>query len=785
MNPVWQSIARVILRGRVPILILIGVLTAFMWTVRGTETDQAFGKIAPKDDVDFKAYEQFKETFGEDGNVVAIAVAGPTFSLDFFQGLYTFTEDLKAIHGADAVLSLTHLLQPVRVDSNERFVLTRVSPVMPTSQDQLDSLSQVIQNLPFYEGLLYDSASQTSLIAVTLNRELLDTKEKVRLSREIMEASAKFEAKFNIDLKHAGLPLLRANVHQTIVGELILFLVLAILVMAATLLFFFRSFSTVLLPLIVVGIVIIWSMGIIGLLGYKITLIISVIPSLVTVIGIPNSVYLITKYHLEYRLTRNKAKSLVRIIEKIGIVTVMTNTTTAVGFGVLAFTDIRMLKEFGVVAALSVAVAFFISLLLIPILFSYLPAPGQRQVKHLDRTALNSFIQILDRWVHHHRPAIYLGVAATAVISVIGMTKLVPVSYMVDDLPDDATLVSDLKFIEEHYQGVMPFEIVIDGKSKRAMSKRSNLKRIDQLQSRLAEYDALSRSISLTDFMKFSRQAFWRGDAEAFVLPNRDEFNAIRLYLRNSGDGLSGTFTKALVDSSLQLARVTLNVRDIGSIAMGALVDSVQSDLDEIFPKEKFSTTITGTTRIFINSNAYLIQNLLQSLLIAFLVIAVLMGFLFRSVRMVLVSLVPNVLPLLMVAGMMGFLGIALKPSTALVFSVAFGIAIDDSIHFLARYRLARGMGDTVSQAVSNSYKDTGISMIYTSIILFLGFVIFTASSFGGTQALGQLASVTLLIAMFGNLLLLPALLLSFDTKDPPQQAKGNQPLEPRVLVRR
>ncbi|MFK7969747.1 MAG: RND family transporter [Bacteroidia bacterium] len=784
MNPVWQAIATIILRGRTIILILVAVLTVFMWTVRGTETDQAFGKVAPQDDVDFIAYQAFKAEFGEDGNVVAIAVEGPTFELDFFNGLYDLTEDLQAIRGSEGVLSVTHLFQPVRVDSAESFGIERVSPFRPQTQSELDSLSRVIKNLSFYKGLLFDSASNTSLIAVTLNRDLLDTKDKLRLSDEIMAASKKFEKRFGVDLKHAGLPLLRANVHQTIVGELILFLLMAVLVMAATLLFFFRSISTVVLPLIVVGIVIIWSLGIIGLLGYKITLIISVIPALITVIGIPNSVYLITKYHLEYRITKNKAKSLIRIIEKIGIVTVMTNATTAVGFGVLAFTEIRMLQEFGIVASLSVGVAFFVSLMLIPIFFSFLPPPGKRQVKHLDRTALNGFIRVLDKLVHHHRWAIYTVVAGIAVISALGMTKLVPVSYMVDDLPSDATLVSDLRYIEDRYNGVMPFEIVVDGLKKNAMSKRSNLKRLDKLQAKLTQYPELSRSISLADFVKFTRQAFWRGDANAFVLPSRDEYNTIKLFLKNSSKGLDATFSKAMTDSTFQRARVSVNIKDIGSIRMAELVDSVQRDLAVIFPEKNFKTNITGTTRIFINSNKYLVQNLLQSLLIAFMVIAVLMGMLFRSTRMVIISLVPNVLPLLMVAGMMGYIGIPLKPSTALVFSVAFGIAVDDSIHFLARYRLARNMGDTVSQAVTNSYKDTGISMIYTSIILFLGFVIFTASSFGGTRALGQLASVTLLIAMFGNLLLLPALLLSFDTKEP-RPKNSSQPLEPRVLVRR
>ena len=606
----------------------------------------------------------------------------------------------------------------------------------------------------------------------------MDSAGKVPLFRKVKELASKVEEKHDIDVRFAGVPVIRVKSSELVEDEVALFLILAIIVMAVTLLLFFRSISTTILPLIVVGVVIVWSVGIIGLLGYQMTIVSAVIPALITVIGIPNSVYLITKYHIEYRQTKNKIKSLTRMIKKIGIVTIMTNATTAVGFGVLAFTDIRMLKEFGLVAGLSVVAAFFISILLIPILFSFLPPPSKKQTAHLDRKLLNDFVKFLDRIVHTQRWAIYTLTIILTIASAWGLILLKPVSFMTDDVPTNADLRSDLKFIEEKFKGVMPFEILIDTKRKRGATRRSNLKKVAKLQTSLESYSSISRTISVADVSQYLRQVFFDGTEEDYVLPDKSETDFISLYLKNTTFDTEN-LSRTLTDTNFQKIRISGSIRDIGSIEMAKLVDSIQTDVNQIFDSTKYDVTITGTTKIFIRGNEFLINNLLQSLALAFLVIAGIMGWLFRSIRIVIISLVPNFLPLLMVAGVMGFMGVALKPSTALVFSVAFGIAVDDSIHFLARYRLALRMGDTVSEAISNSFKDTGVSMIYTSVILFFGFVIFTASSFGGTKALGLLASSTLAIAMFGNLFLLPAMLLTFEPKKSKQKLPAKSPLLP------
>ncbi len=763
MNSGWQTIATSIIRARIPILIIIGLVTFFMFTQRGTETVQAFSQLILTDEEVIEGYEKLQTYFGDDANLVAVSMDADFSKMELYNGLYDLTQKLEKTYAVNSVLSLSTLYDIKRIDSPASFRLVPIVQRRPQSQEEVDSLTQRLQNLPFYDGLLQNDSAKTTLMAISLDPKRMNTDEKVEIVTGMREAVDEFAEKYDIKVRYAGLPILRATFHETIREELVLFLGIAMIITALTLLIFFRSLYTMIFPMIVVGCVIIFSLGLVGLFGFKLSLITGIIPALITVITIPNSVYLITKYHIEFLRTRNKMKSLILVVEKIGIVTVMTNATTAIGFGVLAITRIQPMREFGIVASLSVVAAFFISLLLIPIVFSFLPPPTKGQTRHLQRRGLNVAINFLDHIVMKHSPAVIIITIILVGLSFWGMTKVVPVAYMADDIPQNSKVVSDLKYIEEEFNGAFPIEIIIDTEKPRQVNKRGNLQRIARLQDSLQTYQDISRSISLADFAKFFRQSFFEGGRRDFDIPSRNEYNFIADYVRNTEFFNELSFSKSLTDSSLQITRVSASVRDVGSLKMEELVDSLRSDLNDIFPPENYSTYVTGTTRIFVKANEQLVSSLLRSLALAFLIIAILMGILFRSLRMVIISLIPNLLPLIMVAGIMGFLGIALKPSTALVFGVAFGIAVDDSIHFLARYRLARRMGDPIRAAISNSFKDTGVSMIYTSLILFCGFVAFTASNFGGTQALGLLTSMTLGIAMFSNLIFLPVLLITFD----------------------
>ena len=346
-------------------------------------------------------------------------------------------------------------------------------------------------------------------------------------------------------------------------------------------------------------------------------------------------------------------------------------------------------------------------------------------------------------------------------IGLIGVSRLKNETHVVDDLPADDPVMQDLKFFEEQFNGVMPLEVMVDTRKKGQVLKDINLKRISQLQDSLAKYPELSRSLSIADAVKFTKQAFYSGDPERYDLLRGNEKTFILPYLEAAQD--SGGLARGFIDEERRSTRLTVQVADVGTARMDVLMAKLRAEVDSIFDPAKYDVILTGTSVVFLEGSKYMVTNLLISLVMAVILIAGLMALLFNSFRMVIVSLIPNLVPLITTAGLMGYLGVAIKPSTLLVFSIAFGIAVDDAIHYLSKYRQELNAGNTIRTSVLLALREAGVSMMYTSIVLFCGFSLFMFSDFGGTQALGLLVSFTLLVAMFTNLIILPSLLLTFE----------------------
>jgi predicted RND superfamily exporter protein len=542
-----------------------------------------------------------------------------------------------------------------------------------------------------------------------------------------------------------------------------MFIFLAMAVTAFIMLLFFRSFSAMFYSMLVVGIGVIWAIGTIHLLGFKITVLTALIPPLIIVIGIPNCIFLLNKYHNEYKQHGNKVKALSRVIQKVGNATFMTNATTAAGFATFMITQTQILVEFGIVASINIILVFFISLIIIPSIYSYLPAPKSRHLSHLERSWVNNLARWMEKVVLHHRSSIYFATVFLMLIAFYGVSEIETTGNIVDDIPKDDPISIDLQFFEEHFSGVMPFEIMIDTHKKNGVNKLSTLKRIKKLEEVLLEYPEISTPTSIANLARFSKQSYYNGNPNYYSLPSSQEKNFILKYAKNTSNGSTSIFS-SFTDSTNSVARVSSRMKDIGTKQMGALRDSIRPKIDAIFSPQKYDVSITGNSVLFLEGTTYLVKNLFTSLLLAIGLIAVLMAWMFSSSRMVLVSLLPNLIPLILTGALMGYFGISIKPSTILVFSIAFGISIDDTIHFLAKYRQELKANNwNIRTAVVNALRETGVSMFYTSIVLFFGFSIFIASDFGGTVALGLLVSVTLLFAMLANLLLLPSLLLSLE----------------------
>jgi predicted RND superfamily exporter protein len=772
----WSKVAQAIIRYRMIWMGIIALITVFMgYQARKVEMSYDFARTVPPNDPEMVFLNTFKAQFGEDGNVMAVGcLDSAAYELANFEKLRELSLAIKKIEGVNEVLSLPVMKIIGKDTVNQKFFLHPLFPEKIGSQQQLDSLLARARDQKFYMGQLVNPDNGALMFLVTVQKEYANSAKRIDLMNSLVQVGGQFTKDTGIQLHFAGLPFVRSVVAVQVKKELSLFLYMSAIVTGLIMLAFFRSVRAVIFSMIMIGIVVVWVMGTLALFGYKITLLSGIIPPVIVTIGITNAIYLLNKYHLEYARKRNKMAAIEVVVQKMGLATFLTNLTVAIGFLTLLSTDILLLREFGVVAGINIIALFVVSLVMIPGILSWLPEPSSKHLRHLDFKILGWFVKMIDLLVTNHRTAIYMATFALVVLSAVGMLRLHSVSFMVDDIPEESTIKKDLHFFEQNFSGVMPLEIMVEiqTKRRRPILDVKNLEAIDQFEASLDSISVTSRPVSLISFVKASKQGFYNNNPERYSLPTKQEAGFILRYLKGQNDN-SGLF-KSFVDTTFSKMRISMQMADIGSVRMDSLVNEVIEPRAEVLrvalkenlksDKDSVRVTVTGSSKIFIKGNKFLIANLTESLVLASILITLSMAILFANVRMIIISLIPNLIALMITAGLMGYFNIPLKASTALIFSITFGISVDNSIRFLAKYRqelLSNAF--FVPRSVSESILETGKSIIYTSVVLFAGFIIFAFSDFGGTIALGVLTSTTLVISMFTNLILLPALILTFD----------------------
>lgn len=762
----WDHLARIILRNRIGILILIVGFTLFLSTqwkyMRFSNTE---ANLLPDDHIENIIFNEFVEEFGGQENIIAIAVKDSAlFELEKFNRWQRLSKQLRAMPEVKNVISTENVEELVRNRTENRFELEIIFKDEYSSQEQLDrDLRTLIDYQPFYEKLLYNRETRTVRSLIYIDDDILNTSvRKAFILEDLNRITTQFEEDTNIDLHISGMPYIRTMNAESIISEIGLFIGAALLVTSLIFFLFFRSYRATIISMSTVGVGVMWAFGILGLLEYEITVLTALIPPLIIVIGIPNCIFLINKYQNEVRNHGNQAKSLQRVITKIGNATLMTNLTTASGFATFIFTNSKLLKEFGIVASINIIGIFILSLLVIPIIYSFMGKPKEKHLKHLENKWIDSLVLWMEKIVREKRIAVYITAIIALVVSIIGIYNIETSGSPIEDMPKNADFVNEIRFFEEEFNAIMPIEIVIDTKRRNGAFNAGNLKRAEELQNFIKETPELAQPISVVNLIKYTKQAYYKGLRRYYQLPTSQERNFLLSTINNSGGdaALLGSFT----DSLSQKFRISTAIRDIKTDRMEEIESDLLKRIEKLFPEERYSTYVTGKALLFLKGTKYLVNNLVISLSLAILLISLFMAYQFRSFRMIAISLVPNLLPLLITAGIMGFVGVPIKPSTILVFSIAFGISVDDTIHFLAKYRQELIENNWVIRpSVYAALRETGISMFYTSIVLFFGFSVFTISSFGGTIALGSLVSITLLLAMFSNLILLPSLLLSLE----------------------
>jgi len=763
----WTFIVRLILRNRLANLIFFGLITGLMaW--QGTKVHMSYemARMLPSTDSTIIVYEKFREQFGQDGSVMFVGLADDKlFELEHFNAWFELTQRVRKISGVEEVVSVGRMFHLVRNDSLKKFDFVPVVKQLPGTQHELDSLKTLIYDLPFYDGLLFNKETNVSMMMITLDKNVLNTKNRVALVHEITDELDKFATDFDVELHFSGLPYIRTLTSEMIQHEMILFVFLSLIIASVILFVFFRSFRTVFFIILIVITTVIILFGTVALLGYKITILTGIMPPLLIVIGVENSIFLLNKYYNEFSIHGNKIKALARTIRRIGAANFLTNATTAAGFAAFIVTGNELLVEFGVVASINIMVAYLLSLFLIPIVFSYLPEPKPRHVQHLEKGGVNTLLKKVVWVVLNHRTKVYIITISLLVIAVGGLMRLKTTGKVVDDISKKDKMYKDLMFFENHFKGVMPFEITVDTKKKKGILRTATLQKLEALQDSLAQYPQFSKPLSIVEVVKFSRQAFFRGDPAYYDLPNNQERNFILSYVPSMQSD-KRTLMNNFVDTALQITRISVQMANIGTNEIDSIQLSLEPKIKQIFPEDDYEVTLTGSSMVFLKGTHYMVNKLMMSLLLALFIIALLMALTFSSFKMIVISLIPNLIPQLLTAAMMGYAGIPIKPSTILIFSIALGISVDNTIHFLSRYRQQLLINDwKIKESVLAALLETGFSMIYSAAVLFFGFAIFILSSFGGTEALGYLVSFTLLTAMLSNLFILPSLLLTLDKR--------------------
>ncbi len=784
----WEKLARIILKNRIIILVILSALTIFLgYQWKNLSMTYTEANLLPKDHIVNKQYQQFLDKFGEEGNLVVIGFQDPKFfTPKNYAAWNELMTGLKNSKEVDLVVSLNDLKKLEKDTVNEKFVLTPfIDQRKALDPEYLKKIQyDLFHNLPFYEGLLFNKQSGSIRSAIYINKALVNTPErKTFILENLVPKIDKFEKTTGVDLKVSGMPYIRTINADNMKGEIGLFIGAALFTVSLIFFFFFRSFRATFISICILIIGVIWSFGTLGLFHYKITILTAIIPPLIIVIGITNCIFLINKYQQEIKLHNNQAKALQRIISKIGVSTLMTNLTTAIGFATFMITGNDLLFEFGLVTSINVISVYLLTLLIVPIVYSFMSIPGERHLYHLNKTYISTLLNFVENVVKNKRKVIYTIYGLLLVFSVIGVSQMKVSGSLIGEMPKSASFYKDILFYEKEFNGVMPLEIMINTKHKKGVMKLSTMKKMDELQNTIAELPELSKPVSVVNLVKYSKQAFYNGNPEYYQLPTSQEQTFILSYAKNATKNSKDNLMKSYVDSTGQYARITTFMKDIGTQEMARVEKKLRSKIAEIFPEDRYEVTLTGKALVFQKGTSYLVDNLIESLIFAILVIAGLMLYLFRSFKMVMASVITNILPLCITSGLMGYFGIPLKPSTILVFSIAFGISVDNAIQFMAKYKhdLIQSNGK-VKKSVFSALRETGISTFYTSVVLILGFATFTLSSFSGTIALGGLISCTLAFAMFANLLVLPALVLTFEKKKAKKEdlenLEGNTNLE-------
>tara|TARA_Y100001978_G_scaffold31961_1_gene27662 strand:+ start:3991 stop:6261 length:2271 start_codon:yes stop_codon:yes gene_type:complete len=714
--------------------------------------DFSLEQMFPENDPERDKYDQFRSEFSrEDDKFLLIYSCDDPLSRENIKKLSIIDELINKIVGIQQTTSLSN------IQENDEFLFDEA-----LDDSTWEAHKEMVLDHPLYTNLVISEDGKSGAIFVDMKDDVNNQTLRENLFKEI-DRGLEIHGR-DWDWYEAGIPVLRTRYVELVSKERSIFIPLGGLVVVLILFFVFRQVNCVVLPMTSIFITLIWVSALMAYLGITINLISYLTYILILIIGCSNCIHILMKYHECIEQEKNIKFAVRRVIKELGGALFLTSLTTAVGFFSLMMTNIRITQEFGFVLGVGVVLMFIIAIITIPIILLYLPSPPQHHIKRLISQSDSFSVDKIDASTKKFPYPILALSILFLIISFVGLKSIDYNISILDDLRPGNSLYDDIMYVDENFGGTLPLEIVISNFSSSTTNKDSLssdnifnldfLTKADEFESQIEKISHIKKAISMNDYIKVIAN-FWEPE-RGMSLPEYDDDIYDYLDLAPSNIGTN------LFNSDSTKYRITCRVGNIRSKVADSLKVKVQSIFDEVFKGGSQEVLISGSTLLALRTQGFLIRDLTTSFILAFIIIFISMVILFRSIRLSLISILPTIIPLVAAAAIMGFSGIKLRPSTAMTFSIALGIAVDDTIHFLARFRQELKKTKDVGLAVSNSILSTGKAIIGTTLVLCMGFFTLYFSELVPNHEFGILATIILIIALISSLLLLPVLLNLF-----------------------
>ncbi len=735
-------------------LLLIAVLTvASVYFVARLRFDYNFDNFFPKGDPDLEYYFTYRAKFGNDNDYLLIGLENNKgiFDRTFLTRVDSLTRFLQRQPHVENVLSPTTVKNPVI----EQFGYFEIPYLHVSEPERYSQDSANIYNTRELIGTLFSEDARSVSLFVQTTDDLAKGP-----SDTLIAALYDKLAELQLTDHHiAGKALAQSVFIEKMKVELAIFMSASILLVVFFLWITFRTAWGVLVPLVVVLLSVLWGLGVMGLFNKPIDVMTVLLPTIMFVVGMSDVIHILTRYVTEVSQGTEKLRALKVTLREVGMATFLTSLTTAVGFLTLLTTAIVPIRNFGLYTAIAIALAYVLAFTVLPAILLLIKRPNPVRARRVD---LNwpILLRRMLRFILRNPKAILGSSAAIVILSLVGISQIRVDTTLLEDLGDKDPIVLDFRYFEEHFSGVRPFEMHLVAAPGYSMYDKEVLQEIEKIEQYLYSSYGLNFISSPATVVKTLSRAQNGGLQDYFILPVSER--ELQQVTRRLQALRKRSELRAVVTTDQREGRLTGKMSDIGSARASILNDSLRTFIHRNINPDILQTRLTGSAMLLDKNNEYVTNNMMQGLLIAFLVIAVIVGLIYRSVPMVIISLIPNIIPLLMIGGIIGFMGINLNVSISIIFTIAFGIAVDDTIHFLSKLKLELMKGKSLPYAVKRTFISTGKAIIITSCILVGGFLTLVFSTFDATFYVGVFISITLLFAVIADLYLLPVLILLF-----------------------